>query len=96
MNISLKDLPNYATTKLKPLNRYKVLLFVAFVALLYGYVLLQINQATNTQPAPDQAVAAGHTSPHIDEATIQRLQQLQDNSVNVKALFNEARTNPFE
>jgi len=96
MNISLKDISNYAATASKPLNRYKVVLFVAFIALLYGYVLVQINQASNTQPATDQAVAAGRTSPHIDDATIQKLQQLQDNSVNVKVLFNEARTNPFE
>jgi hypothetical protein len=96
MTLSIKETPNLIAAKLQPLARYKILLFAGFVALMYGYLLLQINQAASTQASTDQAVVAGQKSPHIDEVTAQKLQQLQDNSVSVKALFNEARTNPFD
>ncbi|HJQ09365.1 MAG TPA: hypothetical protein VJ836_07865 [Candidatus Saccharimonadales bacterium] len=35
-------------------------------------------------------------TPRIDEDAIKQLQTLKDNSVNVQALFDESRTNPFQ
>jgi hypothetical protein len=81
---------------LAPVVRYRVLLFILLVAGLYGYLVLQINQASSVQPSENQEVVAVHHTPRIDPSLVQQLQQLQDNSVSVQTLFNEARTNPFQ
>ncbi len=82
--------------KLAPLKRYRLLLFLAFIVAAYGYLLLQINAATNIAPAASTEVTTARATPHIDQTVVNQLQQLQDNSVSAKALFNQARTNPFQ
>jgi len=91
-------LPPIVSTVLRQLNRYKVIVFVIIVAGVYAYILLQINSLSNAQPSAAQVSA--QTSPiksaHIDKTVVTQLQRLQDNSVNVQALFDTARNNPFQ
>jgi len=83
---------------LQRVRRYSLLLFLAFVIVVYGFVLLRINNLSNAQPSEDainsQVKAA--SIPHIDPDIVEQLQSLQDNSVSVKTLFNQARKNPFQ
>lgn len=92
MNIKLPSLPFLA--KLRPLWRYRVVLFIVFVAGLSAYLVFQINSAVNVTATEAPAAKTAKT-PRIDTALVQQLQQLQDNSVTVRSLFNEARENPF-
>lgn len=96
--LKTSQLPPVVLAILKNLNRFKVLVFIVIVAGVYGYVLLQITTLSNAQPTTEQINA--QTKPiktaHIDKTTVRQLQQLQDNSVNVQALFNNARNNPFQ
>jgi hypothetical protein len=96
MKLDIKNIITLVLAKLQLLKPYRVLLFVLFVLSLAGYLLLQTNNATNVQPTADQTMTITKPTPHIDQAVVEQLQQLQDNSVSVKALFNEARTNPFQ
>lgn len=96
MKLDLKNILTIVVTKAQLLKPYRVLLFVLFVVSLAGYLLLQTNHATNVQPSADQTLTSTKRTPHIDQAVVEQLEQLQDNSVSVKALFNEARTNPFQ
>ena len=96
MKLELTQLPTQALTALQSLKRYRVVIFLVFVAGLSGYLVFQINQAVNVQPSASQAVAATKAVPHVDPATVEQLKQLQDNSVSVHALFNDGRSNPFE
>ncbi len=79
-------------------RRFSFVAFIVFVALLYGFVLLRINTLDNVQPSDDsvsgQVQAAG--IPRIDTTVVKQLQSLNDNSVNVQTLFNQARSNPFQ
>lgn len=79
-------------------GRYRLVLFIFIVAGIYGYIALTINSLSHAEPTPDQI--SSQTSPikatKIDPKIIQQLQQLQDNSVSVKALFTETRDNPFQ
>lgn len=79
--------------------RFRIVIFVVFVALVYGYLFLQINKFNNAKPSPlavsSQAASPSAVLPHIDPATVKKIQQLKDNSVNVQALFDQARQNPF-
>ena len=80
------------------IGRYRLVLFVVIVAGIYGYIVFTINSLSHAEPTPDQI--SSQTSPikatKIDPKVIQQLQQLQDNSVSVKALFIETRDNPFQ
>ena len=75
------------------LNRYSVLLFVIVLAALYAYLVVSIEKATNVQPTADATAAA---VPRIDHNLVKQLENLNDNSVGVEALFSNSRTNPFQ
>jgi hypothetical protein len=79
-------------------QRYAMLAFLAFVLIIYSFVMMRITSLRNTEPTPDQVAAQVKSIkvPHIDEKVVQQLQSLQDNSVSVKALFDKARSNPFQ
>lgn len=78
--------------------RYRIIIFVVLVVAVYGFLVYRINSLSNAQPS-SQATSA-QVNPiagaHIDKATVAQLQQLQDNSVSVQTLFNNARNNPFQ
>ncbi len=96
--LGLKDFLDGCSAQLRRLRRYSFLIFLAFVVLLYGFVVLRINSLTTAQPSSDAVashVQATH-SLHIDKSVVNQLQSLQDNSVSVKSLFNQARDNPFQ
>lgn len=79
-------------------KRYVAILFLLLVAAVYSFILLQISSLSNAQPSPGAANAQAQASatPHIDPNVIKQIQNLQDHSVNVQTLFNQARNNPFQ
>lgn len=82
----------------KRLRPYSLLAFLLFIALLYGFVLLRINSLSSLQPSEDAVSSQVKAAklPHIDQSVVTQLQSLQNNSVSVQALFNQARSNPFQ
>jgi hypothetical protein len=97
-NLGVQDLTDKAAAVLRRVQRYSVPLFLVFVALIYGFIVLQINTLSNAQPSEDAVTSQVQADriTHIDPAIVKQLQSLQDNSVNVKTLFNQARANPFQ
>jgi hypothetical protein len=83
---------------LQSARRYSFFVFLLFVALLYGFVLLRINALSTAQPSSDAVSSQVQAAeiPHIDQSVVNQLQSLQNNSVSVQALFNQARNNPFQ
>ena len=79
-------------------KRYGLAGFIVFVVLVYGIILLRIQSLNNKQPSTDQVSSQVKAAriPHIDQSVVQQLQSLQDNSVSVQALFDQARNNPFQ
>jgi hypothetical protein len=79
-------------------RRYSFLIFLLFIAVLYGFVLYRISGLDSQQPTADAVSSQVKAAkiPHINQAVVDQLQSLQDNSVSVKALFNQARNNPFQ
>jgi hypothetical protein len=80
------------------LNRYSVYIFLAFIISIYGF--LAFRAISLDQADPDAAAVSAKLKtagvPHIDSDVIQKIQQLQDNSVSVQSLFDQARSNPFQ
>ena len=95
---SIKSLAVKAAAALKQARRYSLVLFLAFVLLIYGFIFLRINSLSNIQPSNDAVSSQVKAAriPHIEQSVVDQLQSLQDNSVSVQSLFDQARSNPFQ
>jgi hypothetical protein len=80
----------------KKFMEMRIPLFVLLVAAVYAFVVWRISALQAVQPNLDAINSQLQSSTNINKATVAKIQQLQDNSVNVKALFNQARQNPFQ
>ncbi len=80
------------------LKKYKSFIFFLILAIVCGFLVFKINTLNSKEPE-DSAVAdklTKVTRPKINQEDIDKIQQLKDNSEQVKALFNKARSNPFQ
>ena len=95
-DFDLKTLPDQLAQLTRKLSRYRILLFVVFVASVYGFISYKIftlsSPSTDSSNVDTQVISL---TPHIDVRVAQQLEGLKDNSVNVKTLFEKARQNPF-
>jgi hypothetical protein len=82
----------------RTLNAYRNFVFFLLLTSLYGYIVWRINVLSTAPPSTADVASAQQNVqlPKIPESTVQKLQGLQDNSVRVQTLFNEARQNPFQ
>lgn len=80
----------------RQLYKFRVALFLLLIALVYGFVVWRIDTLKNTPPASSAIASKLPSTTSIDQSTIDKVKQLQDNSVSVRALFNQARHNPFK
>ncbi len=96
IKINVNDLPALASGFSKKASAYRVLIFFLLVALLYGFIVWRINAFSNTPASTSEETAQTTSQPHIDPATVAKIQSLQDNSVSVQSLFDAARQNPFQ
>ena len=77
--------------------RYRVLIIIVIFSALYVYILLLSGAQTERQPsakAVDEQIKA-NVRPRVDEATAETMMSLEDQNLDIKAIFNEARENPF-
>lgn len=77
--------------------RLRIILFLVLLVSVYGFIGLRIQTLANAQPDSTQVASkVSQTSkPFIDQNVVDDIRKLQDNSVTVQALFNQARQNPF-
>ena len=94
--LNLKNIGEQLSGVLRKIGAYRAFIFFLLVASLYGFILWRINVYSNAAPDQNSETAQVAAQPHIDPATVQKLESLQNNSVSVQALFNEARQNPFQ
>lgn len=98
MHIEVKDIP----AKLRDLRvkgkRYIVMSFFIFLALLYGGIIVRINMLNRQEPTEEAVTEKLQNAkrPRIDQDTINKIKELEDNSVDVQSLFKDARNNPFQ
>jgi predicted Holliday junction resolvase-like endonuclease len=97
MNIDFKDLPEKLAVIGAKLRRFSVLIFVITVLSLYSFLVLHISSLTQIE-ADEQAVTEQLQTtkrPRIDQSAIEKIEDLQDQNVQINSLFQEARENPF-
>ncbi len=79
-------------------RRYMVVIFLLFLVSIYGFLAWRVISLNQAEPDTADVSAQLKTAsvPHIDTDVVNKIQQLQDNSVSVQSLFDEARQNPFQ
>jgi hypothetical protein len=81
---------------LKQLARFRIIIFLVGLALVYAFIIMRINALGDPAPSLNQPDDTIKQTSHVDQSAIDKIKQLKDNSVNVQTLFNEARQNPFQ
>jgi len=97
MNEQFSDL----TTKLSPalsfIKRYLTFSVIILFLASYAFLVYRINTLASREPTDDEITSAlkALPLPKVDQPTINKIQQLQDQNVQVQSLFEQARNNPF-
>lgn len=96
-NLDLKTLYRRTLEQINKAKQYSIPAFIILLAIVYGFVLLRISTLQSAQPSDNEVASQVNAAqvPKIDEQTVNQLRSLQDNSVSVETLFNNARNNPF-
>mgnify|MGYP003537540204 CR=1 FL=1 len=97
MNFEVKDIPAKIVPIVNKLKRYVPVIFIVFVSLILGFLITRISTYAQTEPSED-AVTEKLTTvqrPKIDENALKKIEQLEDQNIDVKSLFQQARENPF-
>lgn len=98
MSLDIKEIPKKAAGIFKKASKYGVFIFVILVLCAYSFVVFRINSLAAHEPE-DEIVNDRLNNlrrPKIDQDTINKIQQLEETNVQVKALFDQARDNPFQ
>jgi hypothetical protein len=97
-DLSLGSIKTSARDFGRKLLAYKAFVFFIVLAVVYGFIIWRINTLSNVEPSQSDVSQSSQTTaqPHIDPTVVQKIQNLQDNSVNVQSLFDQARQNPFQ
>lgn len=76
--------------------RYKVVIFVLFLAAVYLIVIAKISSYSDLQPDPaDTKQQISTATPRVNQNVAAQLKSLENNHVSVQTLFDQARQNPF-
>lgn len=97
----MKDQLKQLTAKLKPIaaigRRYLTFIVILLFLILYAVVIVRIDHLSAVTPTDAQVVGKEKSIAHpkVDQATLDKINQLQSQNIQVQALFSQARNNPF-
>lgn len=97
LNLDLKNLPAGAKKLANKFKRFEVITFIVLLVGLYGFLILQISSSATREPTQAEVMEelGSVKRLRIDQASIDKIQQLEDQNVVVQSLFEDARQNPF-
>jgi predicted negative regulator of RcsB-dependent stress response len=97
MNLEVKDISAKIGPAILAAKKYLVFIFIITVLLVYGYLVFYINTLASQQPDEDAVTERLKTvqRPKIDEDALNKIEQLEDQNIQVQTLFQQARDNPF-
>lgn len=97
MNID-KDIINTKLQKILAFGQqHFIVIVITLFGILYGYIILQISAIANDTPNEVQVAEQikAVPQPKVNKETAKTIEGLQEQNVNVQAIFNDARDNPF-
>lgn len=97
MNIASPQL----TKSLKPIitfiKKYMAVFFIVLGISVLGFLVYRVGQLATQEPSDELITEkSGENRPiRIDAKAVEQVQKLQSTNVEVQALFNQSRDNPF-
>ena len=97
MKLNIKDILAKITPALQFIRRYVVFIFLIILLFILCFFVFRINTFSHMTPTEDAVSAKLQTvqRPRIDQAVLDKIQELQNQNIQVQSLFNDARNNPF-
>lgn len=97
MNLDLKKLPAKIAPLIKKVRQYIVFIFFILLIGMYGFLVYRINTLTSTEPDETKVTEQLQTikRPRIDQDAVNKIQELEDENIEVQSIFEQARENPF-
>lgn len=97
MKLELKNLPQKLLPVRVFIKRYIVFIFLMIMLLLFGFIVFRVNQLSQKEPSEDAIAEKLQTvqRPRIDQEALEKIQNLEDQNLQVRSLIREARDNPF-
>lgn len=97
MKKSISTIFKKITPVLEAISKHKATIFILFFLAIYIFLVYRINELINREPDPVTLSSQLQTIQRlrIDQASIDRLLELEEQNIEVKALFEQARDNPF-
>ena len=97
IKLDLKSVPGKLAPLMEFLRRYMALIFILAFLCIYGFLLLRVNSLSQVEPSEDAVLEKLNSSqqPKIDQASVDKIKQLQGQNIEVQTLFKQARDNPF-
>jgi hypothetical protein len=78
------------------INYSRLIIFISF-SIMIGIITVKVGEYSRLEPTSDQVISAKTSkNTKIDQESLLKLKELEDNNVSIEALFNNGRTNPFE
>lgn len=96
-SLNIKDIPSVILPRLLALKKYVVFIFIILVLSVYGYLVFHISSLAKAEPDESAITERLKTvqRPKIDKDALNKVQQLEDQNIQVQTLFQQARENPF-
>lgn len=98
MNIDIKKLAPKISAVLKKLRPYSLFICIILVLCIYLFIVVKIRQLANQQPSTTDVTnkLVELQTPKLDQDAVDTILQLEEESIEIRTLFNEARQNPFQ
>jgi hypothetical protein len=98
MKLDLQNIKPILIKYLAFAKKYAVLIFVLVSLGVFGFLVFRIRTLASREPSEDVISEKSSKSQpiNIDESAVKQVEQLQSANVDVKALFEQSRDNPFQ
>lgn len=97
MNIEIKPLLKKLQPFINFLKRDSVMIFLAIVAIIFGFLIWKIGSLASAEPDQDalDEKLLSVVRPRIDPEGIKKIEDLQAQNINIQSYFS-GRNNPFQ
>lgn len=98
MKLNTKNLTTSLNKILEKLKKNSLFIGIVLVLLVFLFVIWQIRYYSLVEPTSSEVDSKVNElqTPRLDQSAVKKILDLQDQNVEVKALFNDARQNPFQ
>lgn len=98
LNLNPKELIKQLTKLVNKSKKYLPIASILILLGIYGFLVMRISGSVQQEPSQDDITTQLSTIKRlkIDQTSINKIQQLEDQNIVVQSLFDTARNDPFK